>query len=474
MHFRSVHSIFVVLCLANVLSYIFRNLVPASPVELSAFIQHTLDVPSSRVSFYFGLLESVFIVTFSISIVVFGYLSKTIRPFQLLAIGLILWVVSSLLCGLAAPANNFYVLLIGRLLSGVGDSSIFATAPPFFERYASPDRKNLWMALFYGAIPVGTSLSYFLGSLVTRTLGWQWTFYIVAGFMTPLALLSLFCVPDDWNVPLGDVSTTPVTSFGMDMSTVVHSMVFLTSSLGGAAFAFTFVACATFVPAILIGAGTFSPASSATIFGLMVLVAGIAGSIIGGVLLDRASKDNDDHLRLAVACRQQLLLVALGLPFGLVSIYCLHAPVLFFILLTLALTLTFATLNATTVTILLSVPRALQGLAMGLFSNIVHWVGDVPAPLVVGLIKDSYAPGCGSLVDTQGVQHLDPACADASNFYGLKMTFFFSMAWLTWAVLLWLATWRFAIQHGCRSEDEKDIYVQMHEDDHTSVAAAAL
>ncbi|KAF0683342.1 Aste57867_24598 [Aphanomyces stellatus] len=79
--FRSTDPICAVFCLANVLSYVFRNLVPAAPVELAAFVQHTLAIASNRVSFYFGLLDSVYIVTFSLSIVVFGYRSKTVRPF---------------------------------------------------------------------------------------------------------------------------------------------------------------------------------------------------------------------------------------------------------------------------------------------------------------------------------------------------------------------------------------------------------
>ncbi|KAF0683343.1 Aste57867_24599 [Aphanomyces stellatus] len=455
-------TICVLFCMANVLSYTFRSLVPASPVELSAFIQRTLVIPPSRVSFYFGLLESVFIITFSISIVVFGYLSKTMRPFRLLAIGLILWVAAALLCGLAAPANNFYVLLLGRFLSGVGDSSIFAMATPFIERHASPDRKNLWMALFYGAIPIGTSLSYFLGSLVTRTLGWQWTFYIVAGLMTPLAFLSLFCVPDDWNVPLASDSTS---SFVTDICTVLQSPVFLTSSLGGAAFAFTFISCATFAPAILIGAQTFPAAWSATIFGLCILVSGVVGSILGGLGLKHAcsAKPDDDNHRLLMASRLQLVLVAMAIPFGLVSAWCLHAPILFVGALSLGLVFTFATMNATTVTILLSVPPALQGLAVGLFSNVVHWAGDVPAPVVIGAIKDWYAPGCGSVMGADGVAQVDPACFSTSNQFGLKMTLFWIMVWLAWAMLCWFATWQCTRRQSLLTAKDATDYAQVHE-----------
>ncbi|KAF0683345.1 Aste57867_24601 [Aphanomyces stellatus] len=459
---RSANALCGLFCMANVFSYLFRSLVPASPVELSAFIQRTLAIPPSRVSFYFGLLESVFIITFSISIVVFGYLSKTMRPFRLLSIGLILWVVSSLLCGLAAPANNFYILLIGRLLSGIGDSAITGLATPFIERHAFPDRKNLWMGLFYGAIPIGTSLSYFLGSLVTRTLGWQWTFYIVAGLMTPLAFLSLFCVPDDWNVPLASDSTS---SFVTDICTVLQSPVFLTSSLGGAAFAFTFISCATFAPAILIGAQTFPAAWSATIFGLCVLVCGVVGSVCGGLFLDhscRQAKVNDRCHRLAMASRQQLLFIVLGQPCLLLTTLCLRTPLAFLVCLAIGLAAAFATLNATTVTILLSVPPALQGLAIGLFSNILHVAGDVPAPIVVGLIKDAYAPGCGSVQGPDGLDTLDPACFSDANFFGLKMTLFWSMLWLVWAIVFWGATWWYATRQE-RTTEANDVYLQVHD-----------
>ncbi|KAF0683346.1 Aste57867_24602 [Aphanomyces stellatus] len=457
MQFQSVNSIFAVLCVANVISYVFRNLVPASPLEFQTFIQRTLHIPAASTSVYFGLLESIFIVSYCLSILVFGYLSKTIAPLRLLAVGLSLWCASVVLCGLASPANNFYILLIGRLLSGIGDSAVQAITPPFLERYAATNRKNLWLGIFYGAIPLGTALSYFVGSFVTRLAGWQVAFYMCALFMAPLVGICTTCIPDQWNQPLTDpasaTTTTPPSSISSDVWSVLRSPIFLTSSLGGSAFAWVFVSMATFGPSILIGAGTFPDHWAATVFGVTVLVCGVLGSVLGGILLDRASVKAsheciDDSTRLTAACYQQLVLVAAGLPFLVLTSICLDSPVGIILCLILGLTFTFATLNATTMAILLSVPPALQGLAVGLFSNIVHWVGDVPAPLVVGVIKDWYAPGCGSTQGPDGVDQVDPACASDANRLGLKMTLFWATLWLTWSAVLWFASWRLAKKQG--------------------------
>ncbi|KAF0715736.1 Aste57867_3220 [Aphanomyces stellatus] len=436
----SVSSIFVLLCTANILSYVFRGVVPAAPVEFQAFIQRTLNVPSDETSFYFGLLESVFIGTYSLSIVVFGYLSKTVRPFRLLAVGLSLWCASVVLCGVAAPANSFYVLLVGRVLSGVGDASIQALTPPFIERHAAPERKNLWMGLYYATVAVGMGLSYFYGSAVARSWGWQWAFYMCAMAMAPLVPLSLVCIPDAYNRPLVTASSS---TFRTDLATVVQNIVFLSSSLGGAAFAFTFTGLATFAPAILIGAGTFPAAWSSTIFGLFIVVTGMVGAPLAGFLLDRAIQghEDDDSFRLHAACRHQLLHVLVGFPFLVATTWCLSSPVGFLCCLAIGLTSSFGTMNATTIAVMLSVPPALHGLAIGLFTTIIHWAGDVPAPVVIGLVKDAYAPGCGSVVGSDGVDHLSPECFTDANRFGLKMTLFWSIVWLVWCILLWVLSW---------------------------------
>ena len=44
-------------------------------------------------------------------------------PFWLVGVGLLVWCTSALVAGLARGANSYTLLLIGRMLSGVGEAS---------------------------------------------------------------------------------------------------------------------------------------------------------------------------------------------------------------------------------------------------------------------------------------------------------------------------------------------------------------
>ena len=55
----------------------------------------------------------------------FAFLSRTYSVYMLMAIGLFLWVVAVLLCGLT---NSFIVLLGARILTGVGEASFAGLA----------------------------------------------------------------------------------------------------------------------------------------------------------------------------------------------------------------------------------------------------------------------------------------------------------------------------------------------------------
>jgi hypothetical protein len=46
--------------------------------------------------------------------------------------------------------------------------------------------------------------------------------------------------------------------------------------------------------------------------------------------------------------------------------------------------------------VLLSVPERHRSFAAGVASLVMHALGDVPSPIIAGLIKDDLAPGCAS------------------------------------------------------------------------------
>ncbi|TYZ56332.1 hypothetical protein PybrP1_010775 [[Pythium] brassicae (nom. inval.)] len=66
---------------------------------------------------------------------------------------------------------------------------------------------------------------------------------------------------------------------------------------------------------------------------------------------------------------------------------------------------------------------------------IIHVLGDVPSPVVLGWLKDAWAPRCGTVDDAHGDAVLNPECWKDRS--GLRQVLLFAVLWLLWAVLLW-------------------------------------
>ncbi|ETP20819.1 hypothetical protein F441_05543 [Phytophthora nicotianae CJ01A1] len=142
----------VLLCLINLINYIDRGIIPGAPEKFNQFITDTLGVSVLRQSVYFGLLTSAFIASYSIFSMVFGYFALTHRPFRIIALGMTVWVVAVTICGMAQAAESYYVLIAGRLISGVGEASFQCTATPFINRYAPPSKRSLYLGIYLASI----------------------------------------------------------------------------------------------------------------------------------------------------------------------------------------------------------------------------------------------------------------------------------------------------------------------------------
>ncbi|OQR80602.1 Major Facilitator Superfamily (MFS) [Achlya hypogyna] len=448
-----VTAIFGMFCFINLLNCIDRGIIPGAPIQFQAFIQKTHNVDSSNVSVYLGLLQSIFIASYSVFICVFGYLSMTRKPFLLMAVSLSVWILSIVMCGVAKPAESFYLLLFGRLLSGVGEASFHATAPPFIDEFAPPAKRTLWLGFYYATFSIGQALGFSYGSLTARTVGWDYGFYLTALLMVPVVYLCHRCIPNHLNLPLGqkkvDIEeelmpsiTTPRSSFLHETWYICKNPAFMTSALGLAAYTFTIQGMVAFAPAILIGYGLLSESIASTAFGGIVVLAGLIGSPISGLVLDKVCRghDGDRFFRLHRAALQMFVSIAVGVALLLVSLAVMNSKILFLGLVFLGFLGVFATQTVTSIVVMSSVTDAQRGYAMGLSTFIQHLFGDVPAAVILGALKDMWAPNCGSSVDP--VTHkdvLNPNCYLDKD--GLRYTLAFAYGWLLWAVLLWGMTY---------------------------------
>ena len=104
-----------------------------------------------------------------------GSLADLFGRKRVFAIGLILFSLASLLCGLAGEPTS---LNLARGFQGLGGAVMFACAPALlaqeFEGRERATAFGIWGATIGLAVAVGP----LVGGVLTESLGWEWIFFV--------------------------------------------------------------------------------------------------------------------------------------------------------------------------------------------------------------------------------------------------------------------------------------------------------
>lgn len=465
----------VLLCLINLLNYVDRGIIPGAPEKFNHFITNTLDVSVLRQSVYFGLLTSAFIATYSIFSIVFGYFALTHRPFRIIALGMTVWVLAVAICGMAQVFESYYVLIVGRLISGVGEASFQCTATPFINRHAPPAKRSLYLGIYLASITVGTAVGYIYGSIFANSsFGWAGAYFVEGMIMIGFIICCLVIVPDELNqTPSHPIErdefehkqssvimlNTPdeeekarTTTFWEDQDrsqpldkpsffeewwAILSCGPFMLIILGHAAYTFSLAAMSTFSPAIFIGLRLFEDETTVSlIFGGLVAITGTIGTPMGGMLVDFLARRKPDEIgrRCVISVNALFYFMLAAVVFGLAMVAVTSIKPLSLVFLTLCLFSMCALSVPETIAVLELFPESRRSMAVAANTMIIHALGDVPSPIILGAIKDAWAPDCGT-VEINGEAELNPACEE--DHVGLRKVLLFAVLWLVWGVIFW-------------------------------------
>ena len=182
-HYKSLVWFFF---LINMLNYLERSIIPGSVVEIRQFVENTVGHDPDT---YVGLLQSSFILGFSVASVIFGFFVSLSSPFSVICIGLGVWVLATILSGCAW---NYVSLFIARLFSGVGEAAFQIVVPAFIDDYSPKHLVGSAMSILYMAIPVGTALGYTLSGYIAEHYSWRIMYLVSGPIMIPFIIILLF------------------------------------------------------------------------------------------------------------------------------------------------------------------------------------------------------------------------------------------------------------------------------------------
>ncbi len=395
-----------------------------NPDQHSGFVQTLIDLISrflghNAENSAIALLSLAFMVSYAIFSTVFGRF-KT-RRWLILAIGIALW---SLASGASGLALTFEMLLITRCFVGIGEAAYGPLAPAVISDMYPVERRGSVMSWFYMAIPVGSALGFALGGLIAGTmgLGWRWAFFLL---VPPGLLLAIVCLfMKDPRVGQADgVDSKQVdkhkSSF-KDYLIALKTPSYLLDTLGMAAMTFAIGGMAFWTPSYIYEYRQVSDLGFVNLmFGGLTVLAGISGTLAGGWLGDRLKKRWSGSYFLVSG---GAMLVAL--PAWIAMLYTPFPYAWGFLFLAM-FCLFFNTGPSNTILANVTHP-SIRANAFALNILIIHALGDLISPFVIGAIADvsdmntaflsvSVMMAVGALLWLWGARYLAKDTANANN-----------------------------------------------------------
>lgn len=222
-----------------------------------------------------GILATAFLVSYMLSAPLLGALADRFSRWAIVGVAVILWSLASGGSGLAA---TFGMLVATRVFVGIGEGGYGPAAPTILSDLYPLATRGRVLAIFNVAIPVGSALGFVLGGLITAHFNWRYAFYFVT---PPGILLGLFCFGRrDYRVQKREPLNVRA------IAEIFRTRSYLLNVLAQTAFTFG-IAGLGFWMAAYLRFRHQSETAGKTIFGAILVVAGLIATLLGGWLADR-------------------------------------------------------------------------------------------------------------------------------------------------------------------------------------------
>ncbi|HEX4629331.1 MAG TPA: MFS transporter [Chthoniobacterales bacterium] len=265
----------------NLFNYIDRYVLAAVEPNIRAAFFAATD-PNAM--YRTGLLAPAFLFTYMIAAPILGFLADRFSRWLIVGVCVILWSFATAASGFAA---TFVALFATRIFVGIGEGGYGPAAPTILSDYFPIAKRGRIMAIFCGAIPVGSALGYVLGGIINHQLGWRWAFYLVA---IPGILLGLFCFFQKDPRRLNQAVAAEKRGASLrDCLAVFRNRSFMINCAAQTAMTFALGGLAYWMAAYLIFRKQ-APELATPIFGGITVVAGLLSTLLGGFVADRLQK----------------------------------------------------------------------------------------------------------------------------------------------------------------------------------------
>lgn len=373
---RAARYALTILTFINLFNYLDRWIVAAVVESIKKSELHLTDTQ-------LGFVGAGFIVVYTLTSPIFGTLGdRRARP-PLIALGVAVWSIATALAGFA---RGFTSLFMARSTVGVGEAAYGTIAPALLSDHFPIERRGRVLAVFFSAIPLGSAAGYILGGVVDRALGWRAAFWIAGapGLILSLLALKVFDPPrgaQDGEIHVSGLKRdSTLTAAYRDL---FRNTPYILTVLGYGAYTFALGGLAFWMPAFLERSRGMPRTEATILFGAIALVTGFTGTFAGGWLGDFfLSRTKNAYLwvsGIATLLAAPITYVALSNPNRTIYLTAIViAEVLIF--------MCTGPVNSAIVNVVNPAERAT---ALGLSVLVMHLIGDIPSPPLIGALSDA-------------------------------------------------------------------------------------
>ena len=132
---------------------------------------------------------------------IYGRVSDIYGRKSVLTVAYVLFAVGCAVCGIA---TSFAVVLLGRIISGMGSAGVFALSSIIITDLVPLREVASWRSYLNIAATSGRSLGGPIGGYLADTIGWRWSFGGQSPLLMVAVILSWILVPAGQPEPTGD------------------------------------------------------------------------------------------------------------------------------------------------------------------------------------------------------------------------------------------------------------------------------
>jgi len=160
-------------------------------------IQTDLQVDAVLLSW----VATAYLLSAAVSLVPFGRLGDIYGRKRVFLIGMILFTLSSLLCGLATSIGIFIIL---RIFQGISSAMLFSTRMAILTSVFPPEDRGFVLGINVAAVYLGLSCGPLIGGLLTHHFTWRSIFLFNVPFCVIIVFLIIYKLKGEWAEAAGE------------------------------------------------------------------------------------------------------------------------------------------------------------------------------------------------------------------------------------------------------------------------------